>query len=94
MRSLLAVTAERVSDYKPSISHFRCFSRLSGVAQRDWIHVACSWYHDIKPTSEIGIKSIWLDRDATGEDSSIASAHVGSADEVCDAVVKLYEEAA
>lgn len=90
----LVVTAERVGDYKPSTSHFRCFSRLSGVAQQDWIHVACSWHHDIKPASEIGIKSVWLDRDATGEDSSIASAHVGSADEVCDAVVKLYEEAA
>ena len=90
----LVVTAERVRDYKPATSHFRCFSRLSGVAHQDWIHVACSWHHDIKPAKEIGIQAVWLDRDAMGEDSSIASAHVRSAGEVCDAVVKLYGKGA
>ena len=90
----LVVTAERVRDYKPSPAHFRFFSGLSGVAHQDWIHVACSWYHDIRPASEIGLKSVWLDRDATGEDDSIASAHVNSAGEVLDAVVKLWKETA
>ena len=84
----LVVTAERVRDYKPSLSHFRYFSRSSGVKASDWIHVACSWYHDIAPARTSGIKSIWLDRDHTGEDPATASVHVRSASQVCEAVRK------
>jgi 2-haloacid dehalogenase len=90
----LVVTAERVRNYKPSPTQFRSFSCLSGVAHGDWIHVACSWHHDIMPASEIGIQSAWLDRDSMGEDASIASAHVRSAEEIWDAVVRLFGEGA
>jgi 2-haloacid dehalogenase len=87
----LVVTAERVRDYKPSPTHFRFFSRSSGVSHDDWIHVASSWYHDIAPATELGIKRIWLDRDQTGEDATLASAYVRSTTEVADAVARLYQ---
>ena len=57
----LVITAERLRDYKPSLAHFRAFSKASGASSNDWVHVACSWYHDITPTRVFGIKSVWLD---------------------------------
>jgi 2-haloacid dehalogenase len=82
----LVVTAERVGDYKPSLTHFRSFAQLTTPAPGEWIHVACSWYHDIAPTRELGVPRIWLDRDRTGEDVRTASARVLGAGEVCGAV--------
>lgn len=84
----LVVTAERVADYKPSLAHFRYFSRISGVEAGEWIHVANSWYHDIAPARALGLPRIWLDRDGTGEDPAAASAHVRSAGEVRAAVAR------
>ncbi|HZR15988.1 MAG TPA: HAD family hydrolase [Verrucomicrobiae bacterium] len=87
----LVVTAEFVRAYKPSLAHFEAFLQNSGVAPSDWVHVACSLYHDIAPARVLGIKRVWLDRDGTGEDASIASGHVRSGAEVCEIVEKLYE---
>jgi 2-haloacid dehalogenase len=85
----LVVTAERVRDYKPSPTHFRYFLRSSGVAAGEWVHVACSWYHDIAPARDLGINRVWLDRDGTGEDPATATVHVRSAADVCDAVARM-----
>jgi 2-haloacid dehalogenase len=85
----LVVTAERVRDYKPSLAHFRYFTRYTGAAHDSWVHVACSWYHDIAPARELALRRVWLDRDRTGEDPSSASAYVKSAVEVSEAVARL-----
>jgi 2-haloacid dehalogenase len=85
----LVVTAERIRDYKPALTHFRAFAQLTGVAPADWIHVACSWYHDIEPARRLGVTRIWLDRDQTGEDQASASARVGSGADVCAVVERL-----
>lgn len=86
----LVVTAERVRDYKPSLAHFRYFARTTGAGPEDWIHVACSWYHDIAPAGELGVRRVWLDRDRTGEDPSTATEYVQSAAAVPDAVARLW----
>jgi 2-haloacid dehalogenase len=86
----LVVTAERVLAYKPSLTHFRHFARVSGVREGDWVHVANSWYHDISPARDLGIPRIWLDRDQTGEDASAASARVRSASRVCEVIGGLH----
>jgi len=78
----LIVTAEQVHGYKPAPAHFLRFAEVTRVSRKDWVHVACSWYHDIAPTRALGISRIWLDRDNTGEDASAASARVLSASEV------------
>src|SRR5262245_50533527 len=72
----LVITAEQVKDYKPSVTHFRRFFRVSGVEMADWVHVACSWFHDIEPARSLGLKRIWVDRDRTGQDPSGASARL------------------
>jgi 2-haloacid dehalogenase len=89
----LVVTAERVCDYKPSPTHFRHFSRISGVKDGDWIHVANSWYHDIAPARDLSIPRVWLDRDDTGHDPSAASARVRSATQVRQVVAGLNRSA-
>ena len=86
----LVVTAERVRDYKPSLPHFRYFSRVSGAKDGEWVHVANSAYHDIAPARALGIPRVWLDRDDTGEDPATASARVRSATHVREAVASLY----
>ena len=65
------VTAQDVRSYKPALAHFHRFRETIGDAP--WIHVACSWFHDIVPARAAGIPRIWIDRDQTGEDPSIAT---------------------
>lgn len=75
----LVVTAEEVKDYKPSHGHFRRFFRVSGVEMSNWVHVACSWFHDIDPARDFGLTRIWIDRDRTGQDAAGASAYLPDA---------------
>lgn len=85
----LVITAEGVRDYKPSLSHFRSFAEVSGASHADWVHVACSFYHDIEPARKLGIRRIWFDRDRIGEDPTVATGHVHSAPQVCACVGRL-----
>lgn len=85
----LVVTAEQVKDYKPSLEHFRYFSRVSGVDKTNWIHAACSWYHDIAPARELGLRCIWVDRDRTGQDPASASLRIELVAELPAAVQRL-----
>jgi len=89
----LVVTAERVRDYKPGLSHFRFFEQETRVDRADWVHVACSWYHDIAPARELGLKHIWLDRERTGQDATAASLRVFSATDLHWAVRRLHGNA-
>src|SRR5260221_4584039 len=83
----LVVTAEQVCDYKPSLAHFRRFAAVAMPAQ--WVHVACSWRHDIAPAHQMGIRRIWLDRDLTSDDALIASARIESAADVGAAIASV-----
>jgi 2-haloacid dehalogenase len=66
------VTAEDVSAYKPSPAHFRLFQSTFGSSAATWIHVAQSYFHDIRPTHELGISRIWVNRQGEKDDPSIA----------------------
>ena len=57
----LVVTAERVRSYKPETEHFEEARRIIG-ADREWLHVAASLYHDIDPASRLGINTAWINR--------------------------------
>lgn len=83
------VTAERVRDYKPSVSHFRFFARSTGARKENWVHVARSWYHDISPARELDLPRVWVDRDNTGEDPAAASVRVTSSAEVVVAIASI-----
>lgn len=70
----LVVTAADVESYKPGPAHFERFRRLADPAPGGWVHAACSWFHDIAPAHRLGVPAVWVDRDHTGDDPSIAAA--------------------
>jgi len=71
------VTAEDVSAYKPNPAHFKLFQSTFGSSASAWIHVAQSYFHDIKPTHELGIARVWVNRQGEKDDPSIADAVIG-----------------
>ncbi len=73
VRPDLVVTAEMVRSYKPELGHFTRFEQETGVERRNWIHAACSWFHDIMPAQRLGLQRVWVDRDKTGHDPAAAT---------------------
>jgi 2-haloacid dehalogenase len=72
----LVVTAEAVRSYKPALGHFERFEALTGVDRRHWVHAAVSWFHDMVPARELGLRRVWVDREDSGHDPSIVTARV------------------
>jgi 2-haloacid dehalogenase len=57
-----AVVASEVGSYKPAHGHWRDFYASTGADSGQHVHVAQSHYHDIVPATELGIRSIWINR--------------------------------
>jgi 2-haloacid dehalogenase len=85
------VTAEDVAAYKPNPAHFRHFA--SSISPETWIHVAQSYFHDIKPTSELGVTRIWVNRQGEKDDPSLADWMIGGLSDLPAAVQRLTEVA-
>ena len=56
------VTAQDVGSYKPSPGHWNHFFRAYKVTKGETLHVAQSIYHDIIPSSKIGVANAWINR--------------------------------
>ncbi len=72
----MLVTSEEVGSYKPALGHFEAFEKRSGVSRDRWVHAAVSWFHDMCPARDLGIRGVWVDREDTGQDPSICSARI------------------
>ena len=72
----LVVTAEETRSYKPAFGHFEAFEARTGVTRANWVHAAVSWYHDMVPAQELGLRRVWVDREHSGHDASIVTAHI------------------
>jgi len=83
------VTAEDVSAYKPNHAHFKLFQSTFGSSAEAWIHVAQSYFHDIRPTHELGITRIWVNRQGEKDDPSLADAVIGGLADLPGAVSRL-----
>jgi len=83
------VTAEDVAAYKPSPAHFLLFKSTFGASAGAWIHVAQSYYHDIRPANELGIRRIWVNRQGEPDDPALADAMVRNLADLPDAVRQL-----
>jgi 2-haloacid dehalogenase len=83
------VTAEDVSAYKPDHAHFERFRATFGPPAQAWIHVAQSYFHDIKPTHSLGITRVWVNRRGEQDDPSLADAVIQGLAELPDAVSRL-----
>jgi 2-haloacid dehalogenase len=58
----LTVVAEDVGSYKPAHGHWKRFFELSTAERDRHVHVAQSHFHDIVPTNELGLTSVWINR--------------------------------
>jgi 2-haloacid dehalogenase len=88
----LVITAQRVQAYKPALTHFQGFQRAAGVDLAAWVHVACSLFHDIEPAHKMGIRSIWLNREAIGQKPSSSDClRITSATELPDAIQRFVD---
>jgi 2-haloacid dehalogenase len=83
------VTAEDVSAYKPNPAHFRLFQSTFGSSADAWIHVAQSYFHDIRPTHDLGIARIWVNRQGEKDDPSLADEVIGGLADLPEAVARL-----
>jgi len=66
------ITAQDVGSYKPSLGHWMRFFDEYKVTKRETLHVAQSVYHDIVPSSEIGIANAWINRYAEEKPTGIS----------------------
>ena len=83
------ITAEDVSAYKPDHAHFLLFQQTFGAAADVWIHVAQSYFHDMKPANELGIPRIWVNRQGEKGDPLLASAVIEGLNRLPEAVNRL-----
>jgi 2-haloacid dehalogenase len=83
------VTAEQVGSYKPQLGHFHEFARRTGATRQNWVHAANSWVHDVVPASRLGLTTVWVNRDRTSHDHTLASTVIGSMAELPPAVRRL-----
>ncbi len=56
------ITAEDVKSYKPRKDHWLELLKRYDISKDEVIHVAGSIYHDIIPATEIGFRTIWVNR--------------------------------
>ena len=87
------VTAEDVAAYKPRPAHFLLFKSTFGASADSWIHVAQSYFHDIRPAAELGIKRIWVNRQGETDDPSLADAVVPGLAQLSETVRRLTSAA-
>jgi 2-haloacid dehalogenase len=65
------VTAQQTRSYKPAHGHFReAIRRVEGNRER-LLHAARSWFHDMRPATELGLSAVWVNRggDPAGDDA-------------------------
>jgi 2-haloacid dehalogenase len=58
----LAIVASEIGSYKPGHRHWTTFFEETGAARERHVHVAQSYFHDIAPANELGLRSIWINR--------------------------------
>lgn len=91
LRPDLIITAEQVGSYKPALGHFVQFAEKTGIPNRNWVHAACSWFHDIEPAHRVGCARVWVDRDRTGDDPSVASQVIPDLSSLCEVAAALVK---
>jgi 2-haloacid dehalogenase len=58
----IAIVASEIGSYKPGHRHWLAFFEQTGAARKRHVHVAQSYFHDVVPATELGLKSIWVNR--------------------------------
>jgi len=58
----VAVVASEIGSYKPAHRHWLAFFEQTGAPRDRHVHVAQSYFHDIVPATELGLRSVWINR--------------------------------
>jgi 2-haloacid dehalogenase len=58
----LAIVASEIGSYKPAHAYWDRFFELVDVPRERHVHVAQSYFHDIVPANELGLRSVWINR--------------------------------
>ena len=58
----LAIVASEIGSYKPEHRHWSRFFEETAAQREMHVHVAQSYFHDIVPANELGLRSIWINR--------------------------------
>jgi 2-haloacid dehalogenase len=56
------VVAQEIGSYKPAHKHWDEFFHRTRAPRAGHVHVAASYFHDIVPSSELGLVSVWINR--------------------------------
>jgi 2-haloacid dehalogenase len=56
------VVAQEIGSYKPAHRHWQAFFDRTRARRDGYVHVAASLFHDIAPTNELGLASVWINR--------------------------------
>jgi 2-haloacid dehalogenase len=56
------IVATEIGSYKPGHRHWSEFFARTHADRDRHVHVAASLYHDVAPASELGLKSVWVNR--------------------------------
>jgi 2-haloacid dehalogenase len=62
VRPDLAITAQDCGSYKPAPGHWNLFLERSGTSPARTVHVGASQYHDMRPASALGFRTVFIDR--------------------------------
>jgi len=79
------VTAQECKSYKPAFGHWVRFMEKTGAKKEEILHVAQSVYHDIVPTSKLGIASAWVNRYSQPIPTGVAPLYI------CDSLASLVQ---
>jgi 2-haloacid dehalogenase len=55
-----AIVASEIGSYKPAHGHWRAFE--DEIGRLPDVHVAASLFHDVGPTTELGVPCFWVNR--------------------------------
>jgi 2-haloacid dehalogenase len=56
------VVAQEIGSYKPAHRHWDEFFQRTRAPRQAHVHVAASLFHDIAPSNELGLRSVWINR--------------------------------
>jgi 2-haloacid dehalogenase len=58
----VTIVASEIGSYKPAHRHWETFDQQTGAASDRHVHVGASLFHDIQPGTELGLKTVWINR--------------------------------
>jgi len=60
----LRIVASEIGSYKPAVRHWQAFFDQTGAHRDRHAHLAASLFHDIEPGARLGLRCVWINRQA------------------------------